>query len=70
MSGPRSRSRRLEPPLKVVSATVALAIIPGVLVTLFLPPRRTLSLLEAIGFGIAISFGLLHVVTTIAVSAT
>src|SRR5688572_7514397 len=55
--------------LKVVSATVALGIIPGVLVTLLLPPRRTLSLLEAIGFGIAISFGLLHVVTTIAVSA-
>ena len=55
--------------LKVVSATVALGIIPGVLVTLLLPPRRTLSLLEAIGFGIAISFGLLHVVTTIAMSA-
>ena len=55
--------------LKVVSATVALGIIPGVLVTLLLPPRRMLSLLEAIGFGIAISFGLLHVVTTIAMSA-
>ena len=55
--------------LKVVSATVALGIIPGVLVTLLLPPRRTLSLLEVIGFGIAISFGLLHVMTTIAVSA-
>jgi len=55
--------------LKVVGATVALSIIPGLLVTLLLPPRPTLSLLEAIGFGIAISFGLLHLVTTIAVSA-
>jgi hypothetical protein len=53
--------------VKLVSATLALAVVPGVLATLLVPPRTQLSILEVIGFGIALSFGLLHVVTTLAV---
>jgi hypothetical protein len=55
--------------LKVVSATLALGLIPGTLLTLLFPPRPRLSLLETIGFGIALSFGVFHLVTTIALSA-
>jgi hypothetical protein len=52
----------------LVSATLALAVVPGVLATLLVPPRPQLSILEVIGFGIALSFGFLHLVTTVAVS--
>ena len=55
--------------MKVVSATLALGMIPGTLLTLLFPPRPRLSLLETVGFGIALSFGFFHLATTIALSA-
>ena len=54
--------------LKVVAPTLALAIIPGVLVTLLAAPRAELSLLELIGFGIAVSFGIVQLLVISAVS--
>jgi len=55
--------------LKVVTATVALGVVPGALLTLLAPPRVRLSMLEVIGFGIALSFGVVHLLTMAAVSA-
>ena len=53
---------------KVILPTLALAIAPGALMTLCWPPRPHLTLLEVIGFGIAISFGLIHLLTILAVT--
>lgn len=55
--------------LKVVTATLALAIIPGVLMTLLWRPRPELSLLELVGFGIAVSFGIAQFLVILAVLA-
>ena len=54
--------------LKTVSATVVIGVVPGVLMTLLWRPRQT-SVLELVGFGIAISFGVAQVLTVLAVSA-
>jgi hypothetical protein len=53
---------------KVVSAMLAIAVVPGVLVTLAWRPRPQLSTLELLGFGIAVSFGLTQLLTIAAVS--
>jgi hypothetical protein len=53
---------------KVVAATLALAVVPGVLVTLLWRPRTELSLLELLGFGVAVSFGIAQLLTIVAVS--
>ena len=53
--------------LKVVSASLALAIAPGALVVLLWPPRSTLTALEVAGFGMAMSFGVMHLLTMFAV---
>ena len=53
---------------KVVTAMLVVAVVPGVLVTLLWRPRPQLSLLELLGFGIAVSFGLAQLVTIAAVS--
>lgn len=55
--------------LKLLTATVAVGVVPGALATMIWRPRRALTLLEVIGFGIAISFGLVHLLAIFAVSA-
>ena len=55
--------------LKVVTATLAVGIVPGALLTLLWRPRPQLSALELVGFGIAVSFGVVHLLTMVAVSA-
>jgi len=54
--------------LKVVTATLAMAVVPGALVVLLWRPRAQLSALEVLGFGIALSFGIVQVLTVLAVS--
>ena len=46
---------------KVITATLGIGLVPGVLVTLLWQPRPNLSLLEVSGFGIAVSFADCHV---------
>ncbi len=53
---------------RVITATVALGVVPGALLTLVWRPRTELRLLELIGFGIAFSFGIVQVLTILAVS--
>ena len=55
--------------LKLVTATLAVGVVPGALATMLWRPRRALTLLEVIGFGVAISFGLVHLIAVFAVSA-
>ena len=54
---------------KVVSAALAVGITPGALLTLLWRPRSTLTVIEVIGFGIALSFGIVHLLTIAAVAA-
>ena len=51
-----------------ITATLAVGLVPGVLLTLLWRPRPT-SILEVAGFGIAISFGFAQLLTILAVSA-
>ena len=53
---------------KVVTATLALAVVPGALATLLWRPRPQLSMLELLGFGVAASFGIVQLLTILAVS--
>ena len=53
--------------LKVCSATLALAVVPGALVTLAWRPRPQLTLLEVIGYGLAVSYGLAQTLVIAAV---
>ncbi|MET0659837.1 MAG: hypothetical protein ABW110_16945, partial [Steroidobacteraceae bacterium] len=55
--------------LKLVTATLAVGVVPGALATMAWRPRPQLTLLEVVGFGIAISFGLVHILAIFAVSA-
>jgi len=55
--------------LKVITATLGIGLVPGVLVTLLWQPRPNMSLLEVSAFGIAVSFGLAHLLAIIAISA-
>ena len=54
---------------RIVAATLAVGIVPGALLTLLWRPRPQLSALELVGFGIAVSFGVVHLLTMVAVSA-
>ena len=54
--------------LKTVTATAVVGIVPGVLIALLWRPRP-MSVLELVGFGIAISFGVAQLLTIVAVSA-
>jgi len=55
--------------LRLLAATLAVGVIPGVLVALLWRPRPTLTVLETTGFGLAISFGLVQLLTILAMSA-
>ena len=50
--------------VKVVAATMAVAILPGALLSLLWRPKAALGLLEWLAISIALSFGLLHLMTT------
>ena len=54
--------------LKVVTSTLALAVVPGALITLLWRVRPRLHVLELLGFGVALSFGVVHLLTIVAVS--
>ena len=54
--------------IKVIAATLAVGLVPGVLVTILWRPRAELTLLETIGFGMALSFGVVHLLTILAVT--
>jgi hypothetical protein len=55
--------------LAVVAATLAIGVLPGAALTLFWRPHPGLTLLEIVGFGIALSFGLVQLLTILAISA-
>jgi len=48
---------------KMIIATFAVGIVPGVLITLLWRPRPELDLLELAAIGIAVSFGVVHLLT-------
>jgi hypothetical protein len=50
--------------MKVVGATMAVAILPGALLSLLWRPRAALGLLEWLAISIALSLGLVHLMTT------
>ena len=54
---------------KVVSATLAMGVTPGALLTLLWRPRSSLTIIEIVGFGIALSLGVVHLLTIAAVTA-
>ena len=54
--------------LKLLSATLVIGIVPGALATILARPRPQLSMLEVIGFGIAVSFGFVQLFTILAIS--
>ena len=54
--------------LKLLTATLAVGVVPGLLLTLLWRPRLQLTMLEAIGFGIAVSVGLIQLLTVLAIS--
>jgi len=53
---------------KVVLPTLAVGIVPGALATMLWRPRPRLTLLELIGFGAAFGFGLVHLLTIVAIT--
>jgi hypothetical protein len=53
---------------RVVMAGLAIGVTPGALLTLLWRPRSPLTVLEVIGFGIALSFGTVHLLTIAAVA--
>lgn len=54
--------------LTLLTATLIVGVVPGALVTLLWSPRPQLTALEVIGFGIGISFGLVQLLTILAIS--
>ena len=52
---------------KLLSATVAIAVLPGAVVTLLWRPRPQMTILEVIGFGLALSAALVELCTILAV---
>lgn len=54
--------------LKVVTSTLVLFVVPGALITVLWRVRSQLHALELLGFGIALSFGVVHLLTIVAVS--
>lgn len=53
--------------LKTLTATLAVAAVPGMLITLLCWPRAQLSILELAGFGVAVTFAMVHVLTMAAI---
>ena len=53
---------------RLLGATLAIGILPGALATLAWKPRPSLTVLETIGFGIGISFGLVELLTVLAIA--
>ncbi len=51
---------------KVIGAALAIGIVPGACVTLLWRPKPVLTLLELLGYGMAVSFGLVHLLTVTA----
>jgi hypothetical protein len=54
--------------LKTIAATLTVGAVPGVLLTLLWRPKRA-SVLELAGFGIVLSFGVVQLLTVVAVAA-
>jgi hypothetical protein len=57
------------PLLRLLAATLAVGVLPGALVTLLWKPRSGLTMLEIVGYGGAISFGIVQLLTIVAISA-
>ena len=57
------------PLLRLLGATLAVGVLPGALVTLLWKPRPGLTMLETVGYGVAISFGIVQLLTILAMSA-
>jgi hypothetical protein len=55
--------------LRLLGATLAVGVLPGALVTLLWRPRPRLTMLEVLGYGVAISFGIVQLLTILAISA-
>ena len=54
--------------VRLLSATLAVGVVPGALATMLCRPRPQLTGLETIGFGIALSFGIVQLATITALS--
>ena len=54
--------------LKLLTATLAIGVVPGAVATMWWRPRPSLTLLELAGLGIAVSFGLVQLITIAAVT--
>src|SRR5688572_25496034 len=54
--------------VRLLSATLAIGVVPGALAAMLCRPRTQLTALETIGFGIAISFGFVQLATIMALS--
>jgi hypothetical protein len=57
------------PLLRLLGATLAVGVLPGTLVTLLWKPRPELTAMETIGFGGAVSFGLIQLMAILAIAA-
>ena len=55
--------------VRLLSATCAVALVPGIAITLFVAPRPTLTLLELLAYAMAVSFALIELLTIAAVTA-
>jgi hypothetical protein len=56
--------------LKVITATLAVGVVPGALLVLLWRPRPVFTVLEIVGFGMALSFGLVQLLTIVAVTTS
>jgi hypothetical protein len=54
--------------LRVVTATMAVGVLPGALLMLLWRPRPVVTVIEIFGFGMALSFGIVHLLTILAVT--
>ena len=54
--------------LRLLAATLAVGVVPGVLITLLWRPRSELTFLETAGLGVAISFGVVQLLTILAIA--
>jgi hypothetical protein len=55
--------------IQLVAAAIAVGIVPGALVTMWWRPRPVMTLLELVGLGTIVSFGLVQLLTIAAVAA-
>jgi hypothetical protein len=54
--------------LRVITATLAVGVLPGALLMLWWRPRPVVTVIEIIGFGMALSFGIVQLLTILAVT--